>query len=118
MASKFSDFMESVSVSDSWAFPWVSFLLFVLSYSNVLGGFLLLFFVFLFVCFLFFIIYTIFFIPYKNLCFLIKERKGIDLEWRRGRKELGGGNGGVAIIRIYYIRKKLFPYKRIKKRKK
>lgn len=34
--------------------------------------------------------------------FLKKDRKGVVLEWRGGREELGGVEGGETIIMIYY----------------
>ena len=38
--------------------------------------------------------------------FLMKDRKGVDLDGRGGGEELGGVEGGEIIIKIYYIRTK------------
>ena len=49
--------------------------------------------------------------------FLMRDRKGVDLDGRRGGEELGGVEGGETIIRIYYVRKKsIFNKRKIEKR--
>ena len=40
--------------------------------------------------------------------FLMRDRKGVDLEGKGGGEELGGINGGKTVIRIYYMRKTYF----------
>jgi hypothetical protein len=42
----------------------------------------------------------------------VRDRKGVDLDRRRGRKELGGVEGGETLIRIYYVRKQSISNKR------
>lgn len=41
----------------------------------------------------------------------MRERKGMDPDVREGREELGRVEGWKMIIRIYYVRKKLFSTK-------
>lgn len=45
-------------------------------------------------------------IPYRPVCFLTRNRKGIDLERRGGREELRGVGGGDIIIRMHCMGKK------------
>lgn len=66
-----------------------SFGVFVLSYSDVLAFILL------------YCITT----PYKHVCFLMRDREGMDLTGGRGGEELGTGKGGETVIRINYVRK-------------
>lgn len=86
---------ERVSVS------WVlgSFLgffsLFVLSNSDVL----------VFVLSYYIIIY---YYPLKYVCFLMSDKKRLDLDGRTDVKNLGRVEGGEIIIRIYYVRKNIF----------
>lgn len=42
------------------------------------------------------------------ICFLMKDKMGVDLEWRNCDK-LEGIGIGETIIRIHCMRKKLFP---------
>jgi hypothetical protein len=35
----------------------------------------------------------------------MRDKKGVDLDGRRGGEELGGVEGGETIIRIYYVEK-------------
>ena len=44
--------------------------------------------------------------------FLMRDRKGVDLEGRRGGKELGGVVGGETIVMIYYMTKEYIFNKR------
>lgn len=70
-----------------------SFHLFVVSYSNMLV----------------FVLYyhiTFIIIPEKPVCFLMRDRKGENLNGRGDRKELEGEEGRETKIRIYYVRKK------------
>lgn len=46
-----------------------------------------------------------------EVCSLIRGREGVDPDGRGGGKELGGAEGGETIIRIYYVRKKIFSIK-------
>lgn len=39
------------------------------------------------------------------VCFLTKDRKGVDLSERGGREGLGGGVGREIIIRLYCMKK-------------
>jgi hypothetical protein len=39
------------------------------------------------------------------VCFLVRDRNGVDLDERRGREELGGVEGGETMVQIYYMRK-------------
>lgn len=54
-------------------------------------------------------------ISYMPVCFLISDRKGVELDERGGVKELGGV-GGRANWKQYIVRKKLFSIKRKKKK--
>ena len=40
--------------------------------------------------------------------FLMRDRKGVDLDGRDGGEELGGVEGEETVIRIYYVRKNIF----------
>lgn len=40
------------------------------------------------------------------ICFLMRDVKVMDLVGRGGGEELGGGEGGKTIIRMYYVRGK------------
>lgn len=57
-------------------------------------------------------------IPYRPVCFLTRNRKGIDLERRGGREELGGVGGGDIIIRMHCMGKKSISIKENKSMKK
>lgn len=61
------------------------FCLFVLSYCDVL---------------LFVLLYLIYFIitPQKPACFLLRDRKGVDLDGRGGGEELRGAEGKESVI--------------------
>lgn len=39
---------------------------------------------------------------------LVRDRKGVDLDGRRGRKKLGGVEGGKSVIWIYYEKRNPF----------
>jgi len=42
----------------------------------------------------------------KVCCYLIRDRKGVDLNWEGwDREELGGIEGGTSTISIYFMRK-------------
>lgn len=53
-------------------------------------------------CFIFIVFY---YYPLEAFCFLI-DRKGVDPDGRGGGEELGGGERGKTVIRIYYVRQK------------
>lgn len=78
------------------AFSWLLFLLFVLFYSNVLA-----------------FVLSYFYLKLRSLfVFLIR---GVDLDGKRGRKELGGVVGRETLIRIYDVILKAIYHKRNKR---
>jgi hypothetical protein len=48
------------------------------------------------------------------LCFLMRDRKGVNLDRKGGRKELGGAEGGKTTIRMYCVKGKSIINKRNK----
>ena len=45
----------------------------------------------------------------EDCSFLMRDRKVVDLERRRGGEELGGVDEGETVIRIYCIKKGIYP---------
>lgn len=84
-------------VSASQVSSWGLFLLFALSYSDVLLS-------------IFHIRFHFTIILQKPVCFLTKDQIGVDPHGRRGgdKMELGRIDGGGIVIRIYCITKNLF----------
>lgn len=55
-------------------------------------------------------------IPQKHVCFIIRNRKAVDLDGMKDNKKLGVVEGGLTVIKMYYMREKyLFFIKRKKK---
>lgn len=50
--------------------------------------------------------YFVLIIPYEHVCFLMRDRKGVDLDERRGGEELGGAQERKTRIREFNVRKK------------
>lgn len=51
-------------------------------------------------------------------CFLVRDRKGVDLDGRGYGEELGEAEGGETVIRVYYVKKKQSIFNiRVKKEK-
>ena len=47
-------------------------------------------------------------------CFLLRDRKGVNLDWREDDRELGGVERGETIFRFYCMRKEtLFNKRRV-----
>jgi hypothetical protein len=65
--------------------------------------------VLLFVLFCFVLFCFVLFIPYKPVCFLKGDRKEVNPEGREGGEEPKGVGG---IIKIHYVRKNKFSFKR------
>lgn len=70
----------------------IFFLYFCLSYSDVFVSVLFYFILFLF-------------IPWKPVCFLMADRKGVNSDGKGGKKELERVQGGRMVIRIEYMKK-------------
>jgi hypothetical protein len=86
-------------VSDPCTFSWALFLLFILSNSKCFCDSS--YFILLDSILFYFII-----ILYNTVCFLMRDRKGIDPDRRDGGKKLGGVGGKGAVNRIYYVKGK------------
>lgn len=89
----------SGQISDSCAFPWaLLFLLLCLVQLWCDGFFLIL------LC-----VYCVMFCCYLSevRSFLVRDRKGVALDGRGGKEELGGAERADT-IRIYYVRKRIY----------
>lgn len=73
----------------SFLSSWVLFFLFVLSNPNLLGFCLTLFY---------------YYYPLETFCFLMKDRKGADLDGRRSGRELEGSEGEETVVRVSYVK--------------
>lgn len=87
-------------VSTSCTFPWAFFIL-LIYFTQVWC---------IIFCFslLYFILLYFIIIPSKVVCFLMKERKDMDLDERESEKEFGKIERGKIVIRIYHVRKMLY----------
>jgi hypothetical protein len=52
-----------------------------------------------------------YYFSFRVICFLRRDRTGMDLDGRGGGKKLGGVEGKEARIRIYCMKKNLFSIK-------
>lgn len=88
LSSDFVFLCVCVSASVSCAFS-CSFVLFVLSYSNLS---------------VFYLFYFILLLFLRCVWFLRRDRKGVEPDWREGAEKLREVGGGEIIIRIYGIK--------------
>lgn len=66
-------------------------------------------------CLFLFYFILFFFIPWKPVCFLMADRKGVNSDGKGGKKELERVQGGRMVIRIEYMKKNPLSNKRKKK---